>query len=87
MSQQPSPRQKYKQEYSRLVDFRKTLAFKAMGTLSAIVSMNMTKVEGITFSKMKELVLQYDKVNEEIKHIELLLDLMDHADSSDEGNI
>lgn len=83
----PSLRQKYRDEYSKLVDHRKTLAFKAMGTLSALVAMDMTSIEGVTFTKMKQLVHDYDKTTEEIQHIWVLLELMDHADSSDEGNV
>lgn len=87
MSTAPSPRQKYKQEYTRLIDYRKTLAFKAMGTLSAIVAMKAETIQGVTFSTIKNLVQDFDKTTQEIQHIELLLDLMDHDDSSGEGNI
>jgi hypothetical protein len=83
----PSLRQKYRDEYSKLVEHRKTLAFKAMGTLSALVAMDMTSIEGVTFAKMRQLVNDYDKATEEMQHIWVLLELMDHADSSDEGNV
>lgn len=86
MSNIPTPRQKYKQEYTKLIEHRKTLAFRSMGILSAIVAMGTEKIEGTTFLNIKNLVLDYNKTTEELQHIELLLDLMDHDDSSGEGN-
>jgi hypothetical protein len=83
---QGTPRQKYTREYNDLVDHRQTLAFKAMGTLSALVAMDVKSIEGDTFTKMKQLVHQYDKATQDIEHIWLLLELMDHDDSSGEGS-
>ena len=56
-----------------------------MGFLSAIVQMNNIEISGTTFEKMRELVNEYNKLNEEILHTESLLDLIDYDDSEDDS--
>lgn len=80
-----SARTRYRQEYSRLINERKTLAFQAMGFISAVVQMNKSDISGSTYDRMRSLVLAYDKINEEISHIESLLELIDYNDSEDDG--
>lgn len=80
-----SARSRYRQEYTRLVEERKTLAYRSMGFLSAIVQMNNIEISGTTFEKMRELVNEYNKLNEEILHTESLLDLIDYDDSEDDS--
>ena len=82
----PTARQRYQQEYNRLVEERKTAAYQAMGFVSAVVKMNTTELAGVTFQSMKELVKKYDDINEELRHIETLLDLIDYNESEDDGD-
>jgi 2-oxo-4-hydroxy-4-carboxy--5-ureidoimidazoline (OHCU) decarboxylase len=79
-------RQRYKQEYTKLVEERRCLAFKGMGFISAVVQMNKNDITGGTFQRMQSLAQEFDKLTEEIAHIESLLDLIDYDDSNDDSD-
>lgn len=80
-----SPRQKYKAEYQSLIEQQRTIAFKSAGFVCAMASINATQLGPQSFAQMKKLAEAYEKVAEEIKHIQTLLDLMDHNDGTDHG--
>lgn len=80
-----SPRQKYKAEYQSLIEQQRTIAFRSAGFVCAMSSINATQLGDQSFAQMKALAEEYEKVSEQIKHIQTLLDLMDHNDGTDHG--
>ena len=78
-----SPRKKYKAEYDTLLELQRTSAFKSAGFVCAIATMNTTQLGPATLQEVKKLANEYEKVAEEIKHIQSLLDLMDNDESTD----
>ena len=78
-----SPRQKYRAEYKTLLELQRTIAFRSAGFISAIASMNTPQLGPATLEEIKKLANEYDKVTEEIKHIQSLLDLMDNDEATD----
>ena len=80
-----SNRERYTQEYDELIIRRKTWAFKAMGYLQSLVHMDQRHFGESTKIRIKSIVMEYNKVSEELDHIGSLLDLIDHNESSDFG--
>ena len=78
-----SPRQKYRAEYKTLLELQRTIAFRSAGFVSAIAAMNSTTLGPATLQEIKKLADEYEKVTEEIKHIQSLLDLMDNDEATD----
>jgi len=78
-----SPRQKYRAEYKTLLELQRTIAFRSAGFVSAIAAMNSTELGPATLQEIKKLADEYEKVSEEIKHIQSLLDLMDNDEATD----
>ena len=78
-----SPRQKYRAEYKTLLELQRTIAFRSAGFVSAIAAMNTPQLGPATLQEIKKLANEYDKVTEEIKHIQSLLDLMDNDEATD----
>ncbi len=78
-----SPRQKYRAEYKTLLELQRTIAFRSAGFISAIAAMNSTELGPATLQEIKKLADEYEKVSEEIKHIQSLLDLMDNDEATD----
>jgi len=86
MSKKPiSNRNRYNQEYDELIIRRKTLAFKAVGFLQALVKMDERTFGEATRLRMISIVQEYNKVDEEIDHLSALLDLIDYDDGTDSG--
>ena len=78
-----SPRQKYRAEYKTLLELQRTIAFRSAGFVSAIAAMNSTELGPATLQEIKKLADEYEKVSEEIKHLQSLLDLMDNDEATD----
>jgi len=78
-----SPRQKYQAEYRTLIELQRTIAFRCAGFVCAMSSMNAKELGSSSFKQLKTLASDYEKVTEEIKHIQTLLDLMDNDEATD----
>jgi len=74
-------KQNYFVQIKKLTEQRTTIAHRAIGVLSAVVHMNQTagveRIAPATMEMITDFVSEYDNLSEQIKHTDLLLDLVD----------
>ena len=80
-----SNRQKYKAEYNSLLELQRTIAYRSVGFVCAMASINQSQLGPNAFKQMCTIANDFEKVSEEIKHLETLLDLIDNNDGTDHG--